>query len=271
MIKFAPAKINLGLAIQEKRADGFHEITSFFYPIPLFDVVEIVEAKELTFQSFGLSIDSSMEDNLVVKAYRLLESKFALPPVAITLQKNIPMGAGLGGGSSDATQMLKLLNEKFALNLSSEKLREYAAELGSDCAFFVEHQPQLAKGRGELLQTVELDLSAYYLQVINPGIHIGTKEAYAGVSPQKRPNIEQDWLSPIGEWKKVMHNDFEDSVFPNHPAIMELKQELYNQGAVYASMSGSGSTVFGLFRSEPKKMNKKGCVEFVLDLSKPIY
>lgn len=267
MIKFAPAKINLGLAIHEKRADGFHELTSLFYPIPLFDVVEVVEAKELSFQSFGLLIDSSMEDNLVVKAYRLLQKDFQLPPVQICLQKNIPMGAGLGGGSSDATQMLKLINEKFDLHLSNDQLRSYAAMLGSDCAFFVEHKPQLAKGRGEILTPFDLDLSAYQLQVINPGIHIGTKEAYAGVKPFHRPEIEESWKVPVSEWSTVLHNDFEDSIFPNHPQIAELKEQMYANGAVYAAMSGSGSTVFGLFEKDPLPMNKKGTMEFVLDLS----
>lgn len=271
MIKFAPAKINLGLAIQEKRADGFHELTSIFYPIPLCDVVEIVDAEELSFQSFGLSIDSSMEDNLVVKAYRILQQDFELPPVAISLQKNIPMGAGLGGGSSDATQMLKLLNEKFQLNLTLDELRKYAAKLGSDCAFFVEHKAQLAKGRGEELTSFDLNLSSYYLQLINPGIHIGTKEAYAGVTPQLRKNIETTWGVSVSEWKNILHNDFEDSVFPNHPEIKELKEKMYQNGAIYAAMSGSGSTVFGLFEKEPKKLKLPHTMEFVLDLSKIIY
>lgn len=251
MLSFPNAKINLGLNIVSKREDGYHNIESCFYPIPWRDSLEVIEAASFAFHSYGLDIPGDASSNLCVKAYELLKADHDLPPVEIHLLKNIPMGAGLGGGSADGTFTLKLLNDLFQLNLSSLQLEAYALQLGSDCPFFIQNQPAIATGRGEGLELIDLDLSGCTLAIHNPGIHISTKEAYAGITP-KQPEISvADIISrPIQEWKDLLHNDFEDSIFPSHPAITQLKQDMYAAGAIYASMTGSGSTVFGLFEGE---------------------
>ncbi|MEQ9099835.1 MAG: 4-(cytidine 5'-diphospho)-2-C-methyl-D-erythritol kinase [Imperialibacter sp.] len=253
MITFPNAKINLGLQILRKRTDGYHDISSLFLPIPLQDVLEIVEAKSLSFTSSGLPIPGNSDDNLCLKAYQLLQRDFALPPLSIHLHKAIPMGAGLGGGSADGAFMLVMLNKKFALGLSNAQLEDYAAQLGSDCPFFVKNQPAMALGRGTELTPFPTDLNGYHLLLVFPGIHIGTKEAYAGVKPNDRQQGITDILSqPIEKWKGQLVNDFEQSVFSNHPALKEVKEKLYAKGAVYASMTGSGSTMYGIFEDKPK-------------------
>jgi 4-diphosphocytidyl-2-C-methyl-D-erythritol kinase len=253
VITFPSAKINLGLQILRKRPDGYHDISSLFLPIPLQDVLEVVEAKSLVFTSSGLPIPGNSDDNLCLKAYQLLQKDFQLPPISIHLHKAIPMGAGLGGGSADGAFMLVMLNKKFALGLSDTQLEDYAAQLGSDCPFFVKNQPAMALGRGTELTPFPIDLEGYHLLLVFPGIHIGTKEAYAGVEPNDKQHGITDILSqPIGKWKGQLVNDFEQSVFPNHPALKEVKEKLYAKGAVYASMTGSGSTMYGIFEDKPK-------------------
>lgn len=250
MITFPNAKINLGLNIVSKREDGYHNIESCFYPIPWHDSLEVIEAASFSFHSYGLDIPGDSNSNLCVKAYELIRADHKIPPVAIHLLKNIPMGAGLGGGSADGAFVLKMLNELFELKLSDAQLEAYALQLGSDCPFFIKNQPAIAKGRGEMLEPIALDLSGYHLAIHNPGIHISTKEAYAGVSPKKAEKSISNLLqTSVNEWKDFLINDFEASIFPNHKAIAQLKQEMYASGSTYASMTGSGSTVYGLFEN----------------------
>ncbi|MEQ9404734.1 MAG: 4-(cytidine 5'-diphospho)-2-C-methyl-D-erythritol kinase [Cyclobacteriaceae bacterium] len=254
MITFPNAKINLGLNILKKREDGYHDIESCFYPIPWNDSLEIIEADTFSFHSYGPEIPGNSASNLCVKAFELLKADHDIHPIEIHLLKSIPMGAGLGGGSADGAFTLKMLNEFFELNLSTKKLQEYALELGSDCPFFIENKPVLARGRGELLESIDLNLSGYYLAIHNPGIHISTQEAYSGI----RPTVPQEPISKIissdvSVWRDKLINDFEASVFKNHPEIAGLKKEMYDEGALYASMTGSGSTVFGIFEEYPKK------------------
>ncbi|GAA4141347.1 4-(cytidine 5'-diphospho)-2-C-methyl-D-erythritol kinase [Sphingobacterium kyonggiense] len=250
MLKFANAKINIGLHITRKREDGYHDLETIFYPVKLYDVIEVRKAEEM-----GLSIwNSSLvadADNLCLRAYNLLKTDYEIPLVHIDLLKNIPIGAGLGGGSSDATAVLGLLNDMFELNISTEKLKEYAAQLGADCSFFVENKAQYAEGIGTQLKDIELDLSAYHIVLVKPDIHISTAEAYRAVIPQK-PEIDlRDAVKlPIQEWKYTIRNDFEFSLFEKYPLIRDIKSKLYELGAVYASMSGSGSSVFGLFEDQ---------------------
>ncbi|PZX59589.1 4-diphosphocytidyl-2-C-methyl-D-erythritol kinase [Algoriphagus ratkowskyi] len=265
MISFPNAKINLGLHITAKRKNGFHTIESCMVPIPLLDGLEmIVSTKKTSFESTGLEIPGNAKDNLIFKAYQLLKKDFpSLPEVSIHLHKNIPMGAGLGGGSADAAFALNLMNNLFDLILDDFFLEEYAAELGSDCPFFIENTPKIARGRGEILEPVILDLTGTYLVLINPGIHIGTKEAYAGVTPAAPKVKLEDVLADRNRWKNELVNDFEASIFPNHPEIAAIKERLYDHGAYYAAMSGSGSSVFGLFEDKPTSIEwNKGCFMF---------
>ncbi|SNT37738.1 4-diphosphocytidyl-2-C-methyl-D-erythritol kinase [Ekhidna lutea] len=258
MISFPNAKINLGLNIVSKRGDGYHNIESCFYPIPWHDCLEVIEAASFTFQSYGLSIPGGASSNLCVKAYELLKADFDIPPVEIHLLKNIPMGAGLGGGSADGAFTLIMLNELFALGVSDLQLENYALQLGSDCPFFIKNHPAIAKSRGEELMSIDLKLSGHYLAIHNPDIHISTKEAYVGVSPKQSDlSVTEIIKRPIREWKDTLKNDFEDSIFPNHPKVEQLKNEMYEAGATYASMTGSGSTVFGLFEVAPENSNWK--------------
>ena len=251
MISFPPAKINLGLSILEKRKDGYHELETCMLPIPFYDILEILPAIEFSFLQTGLKIPGASGDNLCEKAFRLLQEKYAIPNVMMHLRKQIPMGAGLGGGPSDAAYVLSGLNELFQLQLSDEILENLAAELGSDCPFFIKNEAQMARGRGEKLTPMNLTLKGYYLVLLNPGIHVGTKEAYAGVTPSyKEKSLEVLLENPISAWQDLIVNDFESSIFVNHPKIAELKNELLKSGAIYASMSGSGSSVFGLFKQE---------------------
>ncbi len=251
MLLFPNCKINLGLNILRKREDGFHDLETVFYPIPFTDALELISnpRNETEFTITGLKVDGNAADNLCIKAYQLLKKDFPqLPAVKIHLHKTIPTGAGLGGGSADAAFMLKLLNDKFNLNLSTPELLNYSLQLGSDCPFFILNKPCFATGRGENMEKIELDLSAYQVVLINPGIHINTGWAFSQISPsiRKRP-VKQIISEPIATWKKDLKNDFEEAVFVAHPQVKLIKEDLYNQGAVYASMSGSGSTVFGIF------------------------
>lgn len=255
MITFPNAKINLGLNIVEKRPDGYHNLETIFYPIPLQDALEITpweggERKYKLAQS-GIQIAGDDENNLVVKAYKLLDNLHNLPPIEINLLKHIPSGAGLGGGSADAAFMLCMLNQHFQLNIPNEQLEVYAAQLGADCAFFVENKPTFAEGIGNIFSPIELSLKGYKLLLVKPDIFVSTRDAFAQIKP-KRPTISLKEVAkmPVEAWKTYMVNDFEESVFPQFPAIADIKAKLYNMGAIYASMSGSGSSVFALFKGD---------------------
>lgn len=252
MIIFPNAKINIGLNVIEKRADGFHNIESIFYPVnQLTDVLEIVKqnSDKVDFSSSGIEIPRKEgELNLCEKAYQLIKNNFNISGVKIHLHKVIPIGAGLGGGSADAAFTLKVLNELFELNLSEDALIKYARKLGSDCAFFIKNKPVYAYHKGDEFEDVELDLSVYQIKIEYPDIHISTAEAYAGivVKPSNQ-NLKKLITQPIDNWKTNLKNDFEQSVFPNHPKIENLKAKMYQDGAKFSSMTGSGSAVFGIF------------------------
>lgn len=251
MVAFPHCKINLGLHVISRREDGYHNIETCFYPVPWTDILEVIPSKEFTFTSSGSVIPGKEADNLCVKAYQFLQTQFKLEPVKIHLHKVLPTGAGLGGGSSDAAFTLRLLNTVFNLKFTTNQLKEFASQLGSDCTFFVEDKPMLGSGRGEQLTELQLSLKGYYLVVVKPDIHVSTAEAYAGVLPQQPDKTIAEILSyPIAKWKDNLVNDFEKSVFKKYPSIEEIKNELYNCGAIYASMSGSGSSVYGIFQSE---------------------
>jgi len=256
MITYPNAKINLGLFVTEKRVDGYHNIESLFVPIALYDILEFLprEKKEKTlFTSSGIVIDCDNRDNLVLKAYNLLKHRYKLPPLLIHLHKQIPLGAGLGGGSADAAFMLNGLNQVFKLQIPSEKLAIYAEKIGSDCPFFIQNQPSIATKKKTKLQLLSALLPLCHMVVVHPGIHVSTKEAYDGIAPSKPKHSISEILSfSPSEWKEELVNDFEHSVFIKHPGIKKLKEDMYHAGAFYASMSGSGSSVFGLFSSPPK-------------------
>ncbi len=249
MVVFPNCKINLGLNITGKRPDGYHNLETIFYPILLKDILEAVQAEKLTFQSSGLTIDGNAEDNLCIKAWHLLKNDLPdLPTVQIYLHKIIPMGAGLGGGSADGAFMLSLLNQKFNLQLNDEQLINYALQLGSDCPFFILNKPVFATGRGEIMTPVTVDLSEYKFLIVNPGIHISTKEAFSNLIPVvPTKSVNEIVKQPVISWKDELVNDFEKPLFKLYPEIEALKQSMYNAGSIYTSMSGSGSTVFGLF------------------------
>lgn len=266
MITYPNAKINLGLNITEKRPDGYHNLETVFYPIPLQDALEVTrleEKKEYTLKISGTPIEGEDDQNLVVKAYRLLKTDFPqMTGVDIHMYKHIPTGAGLGGGSADAAFMIKLLNEKFNLQLSIPQMEAYAARLGADCAFFIQNKPVFATGIGNIFEPVELSLKGYYLVLVKPDIFVSTKDAYALTHPQKPVvSIKEIICQPIETWKDALKNDFEDSVFPKFPEIAAIKDKLYDMGAVYASMSGSGSSVFGIFKSQVEFVDEifSGC------------
>lgn len=259
MVLFPNCKINLGLTVLDKRDDGYHNIETVFFPVDVKDAIEVISSadkkQDIVFSSSGLPVDGIEADNLCVKAYRLLKNDFpSLPQIQLHLHKTIPLGAGLGGGSADAAFTLILLNKKFQLNFSVEKLSDYALQLGSDCPFFIINKPALAHGRGEILQPIDVDLSAYKIAIINPGIHINTAWAFKQLSllpPQKNKIPIKDIITEnVNNWRQNLQNDFETVVFAEHPLVADIKSKLYQLGAVYASMSGSGSTVFGIFKKE---------------------
>ncbi|WP_407520327.1 4-(cytidine 5'-diphospho)-2-C-methyl-D-erythritol kinase [Lacibacter sp. MH-610] len=292
MIVFPNCKINLGLQILNKREDGYHNLATIFYPIGWKDIVEVVrrddgrqttdESKTLSevegsdhpersrriegsndnnihFSSSGLEVAGDPQNNLCIKAYQLLKKDFpSLPPVHMHLHKTIPMGAGLGGGSADGAFTLKLLNEKFQLGLSTQQLINYALQLGSDCPFFILNKPVYATGRGEIMEPVNLDLSAYQFVIVNPGIHVNTGWAFAQLELKNapRPDLRTIVQQPIHTWKEELINDFEAPVCKAHPETAAIKQQLYDAGALYASMTGSGSTVFGMFEKGQQDLSK---------------
>lgn len=261
MISFPNAKINLGLHVIARRPDGYHNISSCFYPIPWQDTLEIIPSEKFSITTHGLPISGKSEDNLCYKAYQILKEKYSIPPVEIHLLKAIPMGAGLGGGSADGSFVLTMLNEHFELGINANQLEEYALMLGSDCPFFIKNKPAIAKGVGDELKLTGLSLKGHYIALYNPNIHISTKEAYSGVVPKKtEESIEEILALPISEWKNLLVNDFETSILPKYPKVKEAKQKMYEKGAIYASMTGSGSTVYGIFKKEIIEENWK-CFE----------
>jgi 4-diphosphocytidyl-2-C-methyl-D-erythritol kinase len=259
MIAFSNAKINIGLQVKYKREDGFHELETLFYPIPLSDVIEIVPSQNFSIDQSGpYAVNCPIEENLVYKAYEIIARQYAIKPSRIILHKNIPSGAGLGGGSSNAAFTLSMLNQINELNITEEELQKLAAKIGSDCAFFISNQPSLATGRGEILQKTSFTLKNKYLYLIIPDIHVSTAEAYGGILPVEPKNQLSDILKNPASWKELLQNDFEKHIFKLHPALNTIKEKLYELGAFYAAMSGSGSSMFGLFENEPEKLNLKG-------------
>ena len=252
-------KINLGLNVVERRPDGYHNLQTIFYPVPLYDELTIREKDSLimdgedTLTLGGNPLEGEVWDNLVLRAVRLLRQEgFPIPPLNIDLRKVIPSGAGLGGGSSDAACMVTSLTRLYGLPLSEEQMERLVSKLGADCPFFVNPRPLYAEGIGDVFTPISLDLSGWYLMLVKPEVHVSTREAYAGVHPHQPAYSLLDVVKqPVGAWASRMINDFEESIFFNHPLLSEIKEELYRQGAAYASMSGSGSTIFGLFRSRP--------------------
>lgn len=252
MLLFPCAKLNLGLRILRKRRDGYHDLQTLFYPIPLYDVLEVLPSKNGMLWDDGGWSEGPQEDNLVMRAYQALKRECpTLPDVKIILRKRIPVGAGLGGGSSDAAFMLRALQELFRLGVSTEKLHELAKELGADVPFFLTPTPYIGEGIGDVLTPYpQLDLSGWYMTLFFPGIHISTAEAYAGVAPSEMGEDIRDILSePVERWNGRLKNDFEKSIFPKYPRLAEFKEQLYNNGATYAAMTGSGSTLYALSRT----------------------
>lgn len=248
MIVFPNCKINLGLQITKKREDGYHDLETVFFPVPIKDILEIISSPAFEFTVSGITMDPT--GNICIQAYNLLKQDFpSVPPVKMHLHKNIPLGAGLGGGSSDAAFTLLLLNEKYNLGLTIEQLIDYALRLGSDCPFFMINKPSFAEGRGEILQSLPVSLAGYKMVIVNPGIHISTRWAFSKIKPRTTVNSLSEIITqPVETWKSRLCNDFEDPVFDAHPEIATIKNELYQYGALYASLSGTGSTVYGIFK-----------------------
>lgn len=268
MITFPCAKINLGLNIVSKRPDGYHNLETVFYPIPLTDALEIKYMDEkfpsespCDLKITGNDVDCNEEDNLVIKAYQLLAADFQLPRVHAHLVKRIPTQAGLGGGSSDAAYMIRLLDERFRLNIGIPEMERYAAKLGADCAFFITADPSYAEGIGDVLMPVDVPgagLGGYYLAVVKPSVTVSTRDAYAAIEPKTPAKCCRDIVrQPIETWKDELVNDFEAPIFAMHPELAAIKQSLYDAGAVYAAMSGSGSALFGIFREQPTGLEKE--------------
>lgn len=259
MIVFPNAKINIGLDILRKRKDGFHDIESVFYPIQLKDVLEIVESENSnnSFEQTGVKVNSKKGDNLCEKALKSLKEKYDFPATKMHLHKVIPMGAGLGGGSSNASFVLKAANELYNLSLDNEQLETIAAQLGSDCPFFIENTPMIAKGRGEILSKLNLSLKEYFLVLVHPAIHISTPKAYSMISPSTPEQTLLDRISqPIEKWKDIIKNDFEAPLFKEFPQLKLIKEKLYESGAIYAAMTGSGSALYGIFRDKVDLANE---------------
>lgn len=257
MILYPNAKINLGVRILRKREDGFHDIESIMIPVPIYDIIELSVSKEFSYQQTGIDIPSDGSLGLVERAYMLMKTRYGIGPLAIHLRKQIPIGAGLGGGSSDAAFTLKGLNEWFDLGLPTETLEHLAAELGSDCPFFIANQPALATGRGEQLHPMNVNLSGLYIAIYNPGIHVSTASAYGSIVPNPMHSIDYQ-IKALHEWQAYYVNDFEKPVTLAHPEISEGIEYLTEKGAIYAAMSGSGSSYLGIFENLPSNLTTKG-------------
>ena len=279
MLTFPCAKINLGLNITSKREDGYHNLETIFYPVPLTDALEVKlmhddfpSDEPCDLKITGNAVDCDEKNNLVVKAYTLLAQDFTLPRVHTHLVKRIPMQAGLGGGSADGAFMIRLLDERFRLNMGIAEMERYASRLGSDCAFFITAEPSFATGRGEVLEPVniaEQNLQGYYIAIVKPAIAVSTREAFQQIICRQPEHCCRDIVrQPVETWKTVLTNDFEEPAFKQHPELADIKQRLYDLGAVYAQMSGSGSAFFGLFRTEPQqlKSNFPDCYTFTTKL-----
>lgn len=252
MICFPHSKINLGLNILQKRADGYHDLETVFYPVPLCDILEILPSEQFAFKQSGLTVEGNENDNLCIKAFKLLQEKFNIDNVYIHLHKQIPMGAGMGGGSSDAAYVIRMCNDLFSLGMTTEEMQSYAAELGSDCAYFINDTPMYGKGRGEILSPLNINLNGYYLKIVNPGIHISTAEAFKGVHKDaNRLSLAERISQPIYNWKGLIENDFEVHLFNKYPELEKIKSTFYKEGAVYAALSGSGSTLYAIYPKEP--------------------
>lgn len=274
MITFPCAKVNLGLNVVSRRADGYHNLETVFYPIDLTDRIEIAVAegrgdggRACTLDAEGMPAGGDAADNLVVRAYNMLAKDYSLPHVHISLCKRIPMQAGMGGGSSDCAYTIRMLNDMFALGIPAERMREYAASLGADCAFFINPRPSYAEGIGDVLHPVAIDLSGYRTVVVKPAIAVSTREAFSRITPEKPAKCCRDIvMQPIETWRGELVNDFEKSIFALYPEIGGIKQRLYDAGAVYAAMSGSGSALFGIFGDVPEDITARfaGCRVFVI-------
>lgn len=255
MLRFPNAKINIGLCITEKREDGYHNLETVFYPVKVKDALEIISSEETGMHLSGLAVEGTSDNNLVWKAYKLLQKDFPelVTSLDIYLHKAIPMGAGMGGGSADGAFMLLMLNDFFGLNIPKDKLEFYALQLGSDCPFFIRNEPVFAKGRGEIMEPVPLYLDDYSIQLICPKLHISTANAFKGIVPQAASyNLNEIGTLNIKDWKYYIHNDFEKTLFPHYPVLQQIKDQLYEQGAIYASLSGTGATVYGIFEKGKK-------------------
>ncbi|WP_026463009.1 4-(cytidine 5'-diphospho)-2-C-methyl-D-erythritol kinase [Adhaeribacter aquaticus] len=251
MIAFPNAKLNIGLNVVSLRPDGFRNLESCFYPVQWCDALEIVPADQTSFSLSGIPVPGQSDTNLCLKAYHLLQADYNLPPVHMHLHKHIPIGAGMGGGSADAAFALKLLNDLFKLNLTADILEEYARKLGSDCAFFIQNKPVYATERGDVFSPLSLDLTGFHCVVVYPEIHITTAEAYGLVKAQAPGySLYEVLQTPINNWKAFIKNDFEQALFPKYPELGQIKSSLYEQGALFASMTGSGSAVFGIFEKD---------------------
>ncbi len=263
MILFPSAKINLGLRVTGKRIDGFHNIESVFYPVPLHDVVEFREALKFKLTLYGKPVPGKVSENILNKTWKLMYRHFHIPPVEISLLKNIPVGSGLGGGSSDASFFMKGLNDFFQLNLTSEKLMNFATQLGSDCPFFVQNTPAFVTGRGEIVQPSNLNLSSLFLVLVIPPLHLSTGTLFQRVVPETSEISVWEMVSqPVRKWQHLLTNDFEKIVFRDYPVLAKTKEELISRGALYASMTGTGSTLYGLFETDPetKALSKYGTI-----------
>lgn len=261
MISYPNAKINLGLHVIEKRADGFHNIETVFYPVGWTDILEVVRDNSknsgVTFSSSGIFIPGAVEENLCVRAYNLISKEYPMPAVKVHLHKQIPIGAGLGGGSSDAAFFIRALNDLFELNLAWGELHHYAKQLGADCSFFITNKPVFAEGKGDQFESVNLSLKGWHIAIVYPNIHVSTADAYVGITPVKgNDSLEQMIQHPISKWKDGLKNDFEKKIFEKFPDIGKLKNKLYDLGAVYSSMSGSGSAIYGLFKTKVDLTNE---------------
>ncbi len=275
MLTFPCAKINLGLNITAERPDGYHDLETVFYPVPLTDALEIKHMDprfphELPcdLKVSGNHVDCDERKNLVVRAYELLAADYTLPPIHAHLHKRIPSEAGLGGGSADGAFMIRLLDERFRLNIGNAEMERYAARLGSDCAFFITAEPAFATGRGDVLQPVEgpaAGLDGYHIAIVKPPVAVSTRDAYSQIVCRKPTRCCRDVVRmPIDTWRGDLTNDFEAPVFSMHPELAQIKQRLYDLGAVYAAMSGSGSALFGIFRQDPRAVDESfpGCFTF---------
>ena len=263
-ICFPNAKINIGLDIVRRRADGYHDISTLFYPINITDAMEIMPSDKFIFDNRGIKIDCEIEKNLCYKAYKMLKDDFNLPPVKFVLYKHIPFGSGLGAGSSDAAFTIKMLNDMFSLKLSVKQMLAYASQLGADCAFFIHNRPMIAEGTGNILHETKLNLLGKTLVLVLPPISVNTAKAYSQCKPaEPQYKLEDSIKLPIKQWKDRIKNDFEPTVFAENPMLAEIKQKLYERGAIFAQMSGSGSTMYGIFEEKPQ-VDFAGCkTEFI--------